>query len=220
MAVAPLKRRLRLMIFDFNGTVFDDLLKLAYGSVRMIFEMLGLPNPTLEEYKAEVGTDYMRFYHNHGVPEWITADQLNVIRGLYYASRRDAAQLRPEFEPTVRELASRGVMLAICSAELEDIIYRYLDAANLTNLFPDWGVRCLVKDKSQILRELCDLSGVFPGEAGYVDDSFSGLTAARMAGLVPIGFDNPTGYAPSDVISSAQPSVIIHELSDLLTLIQ
>jgi beta-phosphoglucomutase-like phosphatase (HAD superfamily) len=208
-----------MVVFDFNGTAIDDL-PVAYGAVCAIFQEYGLEPPSLEVFKAEMGTDWMKFYLDHGIPESATPDDLNVIRSRFYKQHGHTAKLRDDFVSTVRELARRGVMVAICSAEQEEILLRYLEEAGLTDLIPEWAVKGAVRDKAQTLLDLAEAAGQDPDEVAYVDDSYSGLTAARTAGVVAVGFDNATGYAPADVIESAVPDFVINEIGDVLKLLQ
>ena len=41
----------KAVLFDWNGTLLDDLGLLAYGSVVKIFESHDIPSPTLEQYR-------------------------------------------------------------------------------------------------------------------------------------------------------------------------
>ena len=86
---------IKAVIFDYNGTLLDDL-PVAYGSIREIFRRYNLPCPTPEQYRLEIGTNFMEFYYNHGFPRTTTAKELNVVRMEYYLDHFHEAKLRPE----------------------------------------------------------------------------------------------------------------------------
>lgn len=206
-----------LVSFDFNGTIHDDL-SVAYGAMAKIFEILNLEVPTLEAYRAGCQEDFMNFYHGHGVPTYITADQLSVIHRLYHDARRDVMELRPDFEETARGLITNGTRLGICSAGSPNLIVTQINKAGLDWLFEPEMVVGGTGDKAAALLRQCEQVGVDPAAAWYVNDTRGGLESARHAGLKAIGFANATAYAPRAVIAAARPHAIITELSELMTL--
>ena len=66
---------------------------------------------------------------------------------------------------------------------------------------------------------MCKTLDVDPSNAIYIDDTVDGTSAAKSAGLISVGFGNKTGYNSEDRLSSAA-SFIIHELSELLELVE
>src|SRR3990167_5272117 len=112
-------------IFDFSGTLFDDL-HIAYGSVQEIFRTYGLSCPTLEQYREEVSADYMKFYYNYGVPRTATGDELTEIRNKFYRANDESAKIRPDVGKTLNHLAFLRIPTVIVSAESVTNLYRQL----------------------------------------------------------------------------------------------
>ena len=193
--MTPLMRPLRVVIFDFNGTLFDDL-HVAYGSVQEIFKTYGIPCPTLEQYREEITANYMEFYYNHGFPRTTTGDELNVIRNKFYKTRGESAKVRPDVRKTLHDLSALNIRIAIVSAETSTNIYRQLIRwGNLQRSFDfikaeSWGT----KGKETAFLQVAEVFGEDPGEMIYVDDSVDGLTSAKNIGVIPVAFTNPTGY--------------------------
>jgi len=193
--MALLLRQPRVVIFDFNGTLFDDL-HVAYGSVQEIFRTYTIPCPTLEEYREETSADYMEFYYNHGFPRTTIGDDLNAIRNRFYKTNSESAQIRPDVGRTLYGLRVCGVRMAIVSAESSINLYRQLMRNGDFQRDFDfikaeaWGD----KGKEKALLQAIEIFGNSPDEMIYVDDSVDGLTSAKNAGVVPVAFTNLTGY--------------------------
>lgn len=115
----------RVVVFDFNGTLFDDL-HVAYGSVQEIFRTYGVPCPTLEQYREEITSNYMEFYYDYGIPRATVDHELNAIRNRYYHKNGRSAQIRPDVERTMKTLFLDRIRLAIVSAESSVNLHRQL----------------------------------------------------------------------------------------------
>ncbi|MBI2636304.1 hypothetical protein HYW84_03185, partial [Candidatus Peregrinibacteria bacterium] len=72
-------RKVRLAIWDWNGTLQNDATHIYKECVRRIFRHFALPCPSFEVYRREIAHDYMEFYQRHGVPSHVTNDELNGI---------------------------------------------------------------------------------------------------------------------------------------------
>lgn len=185
----------QVVVFDFNGTLFDDL-HVAYGSVQEIFRTYTITCPTLEQYREEISADYMEFYFNHGFPRTTTGDELNAIRNRFYRTSGGSAQIRPDVKKTLYFLSALKVRVAIVSAESSTNLYRQLmRGGNLQKSFDfikaeAWGE----KGKEKAFVQIMEIFGNNPDEMIYVDDSVDGLTSAKKVGLVPVAFVNQTGY--------------------------
>ncbi len=209
------KPRLKLFVFDNNGTALDDL-HLNYGSVEAIFAVLGVHCPTKEQFRNEIRANFMQFYWNHGVPRDITGEQLNVIRRLYYKARQETAHYRRDFPDLLRECQNTGIRVGMCSAEMPDVLQGFLERAGLYNLFPPDLVRGGAwPSKVPILTSMAQSSSLEPAECAYVDDTDDGISAAKEAGFYAIGFVNATGYNSAKRIHDAKPDLVINSFIEL-----
>lgn len=185
----------RVVVFDFNGTLFDDL-HVAYGSVQEIFRTYSIPCPALEQYREEISANYMEFYYNHGFPRTTTGDELNLIRNEFYKTNGGSAKMRPDVRKTIDHLSFLHIHTAIVSAEVSVNLYRQLIRwGNLQRSFDfikaeAWGD----KGKEKALVRVVEVFDVKFDEMIYVDDSVDGLTSAKNVGVIPVAFTNPTGY--------------------------
>lgn len=209
----------RLYVFDHNGTALDDL-HLAYGSVEHIFSLLGLRCPTHDQFRNEIGANFMEdFYWRHGVPKSVSADDLNVVRRLYYQVRKGRARYRPDFAPLVQDLKRRKIHVAMCSAEVPEVLHAFLQEAGYLNLIGKDMVRGGASpSKAPFLKALAEELNIPPHRAVYVDDTDDGIRAGKEAGLMTIGFTHPTGYNSSQRIHAAGPSHFVADFKELKSL--
>ena len=218
--------KVKAVIFDWNGTLYNDLEQLAYGSVIKIFETYNIFPPTLEEYRQEITAGSIKFYYKHGlVPDFSgqgpdgDAKALSVIRKKYYAENGNKGNIRSDATRTVLNLRVMGIKVGIVSAEIESTLFEKLNSSELHRLFDSQFIKTQVwGGKSSALLEMCKTLDVDPSNAIYIDDTVDGTSAAKSAGLISVGFGNKTGYNSEDRLKAVTP-LIIYELSEILDLI-
>lgn len=211
---------IKAVVFDFNGTLFDDL-RVAYGSVQEIFRTYGVPCPTIDQYRQEISADYMKFYYDYGIPVTKIDDDVNAIRNRYYQNNGGSAQVRQDVKKTLVGLSSLDIRLAIVSAESSVNLYRQLiRAGDIQRFFdfikPDaWGA----KGKEQALLQAAEIFGINPHEMIYVDDSVDGLNSAKNLGVIPVAFANPTGYHSEQRLKIVS-ELRIQEIGEIINMIE
>lgn len=188
-------------IFDWNGTVLNDL-GIVYRSVKLIFETYGLKPPPLAVYQNDISSDYMSsFYWKHGVPERVTAEDVNKIRMAFFEKYWEKPRLFPRVDETVSRLKNLGIPAHIVTSEDREIMLRRIKQFDLKNRFdlicPDAG------DKRKKLLSFAHYD-VDLHKCVYVDDSADGLVAAKSLGMTTIGV--LYGYQPAWRIRGARPS--------------
>lgn len=207
----------KVVIFDFNGTLIDDL-HVAYGSVKEIFKTYDIPCPRLEQYREEITADFMEFYYRYGFPKTTTMYDLNLIKKKFYRESGNGVQIRTGVHLTLLWLLASGFNTAIVSAEITTTLHRYLVANGLQRNFDfiraeAWG------DKSKALLQAAEVFDCSPEKMMYVDDTVDGLTAARNAGVIPVAFANQTGYNSKHRLAEVT-EFSIQEMVDLNNLIK
>lgn len=210
----------KAVIFDFNGTLFNDL-HVAYGSVQEIFKTYGIPCPTLQQYREEISADYMEFYYNHGFPRTTTSDELNAIRNVFYRTNGRNARIRIDVWKTIYYLSDLNIRVAIVSAETLTNLYRQLiRSGNLQRSFDfikaeAWGD----KGKEKALLQVAEVFGIEPCDMIYVDDSVDGLTSAKNLGVIPVAFTNSTGYHSEQRLKTVT-ELRVNEIGEIINIIE
>ena len=209
---------LRAVIFDYNGTLLDDL-SVAYGSVVEIFRVYNIRPPTLDQYRQEITADFIKFYYRHGFsdqpgnPLYANAADLNVIRKAYYKQHGHLADFRPDAEGVFQELVSRNIRLAIVSAEISSVLLERLEFTGLAKYFNGNMKGSVWGDKAPALFETAQRLGVVCEDTAYVDDSLDGTGAAKRLGMTAIGMGS--GYCSPERLLLVTPYVI-NALTELL----
>ncbi len=103
--------------------------------------------------------------------------------------------LDPEVPAVFAALRDRGLKLAIASSSDRDCIENLMDAADIARLveYHISGEDCAAhKPDPEIYRRALNGLGLKPDEAIAIEDSATGIAAAKNAGLVVYAYD-PTG---------------------------
>ncbi len=202
---------LRAVLFDYNGTLLNDL-PLAFASVQKIFRCYQLPEPTLEQYRDEITSNFMEFYWNHGMPRQVTGDDLNKIRKEYFKDHWTKAYFRPDTESVLKKCREQNLLVAIVSAEIKESLEKRLAEAKLDGYFH--LVRTQAWPKKEALAETVERLNIPAPSAVYVDDTHEGITDAKSLGMKTIGLT--AGYNSVERIIAANPDFVINELSELI----
>jgi beta-phosphoglucomutase-like phosphatase (HAD superfamily) len=210
-----LKKPVELVILDLNGTILDDLLPVAIPSMKNIFRTLNLQPPTEHQYRNEISSDFVGFYRKYKVPEWVTREQLNILRQLWYLQRLNELHFRPGLRGVIERLQTRGLRFALCSAEITPVMDALLTRDKLHELFGPGLVRSQAWSKTEVLSEIAAVAGVSVPRAVYVDDTEDGIKAAQSIGMQTIGFVHPTAYNEAGRIHAAKPSATVRDIFEL-----
>lgn len=209
-------RRWKLAVFDWNGTLLNDL-PIVYDSVIEIFKRYGLPAPTLEEYRSEIKADFMKFYHAHGMPAEVTGDDLNKIRKEYLTAHRSESTLQNSTLTMLFSCKNAGLSRAIVSAQVPELLSQELVRFGIANVFDNVRGGAWPK-KEEALLEVMKKFDVRPYEAFYVDDTFDGIASAKNVGMATFGYTG--GYNPRPRILEANPNWVIDDLSEIVPILR
>lgn len=196
-------RRHELVIFDWNGTLQDDLVHMYECGVQRIFRQFRLPCPTLDEYRHEVSSDYMRtFYRPRGIPSHVCADELNDIVAEGMRERGTRPALFPDADSFVRGLARRGYLVAVSSAftraHLDDAVAHH----RLGPVF--FRVDSDVRDKAESFVSIIDEAGVAAESCAVIGDTLDDLRGAVSIGARP--YICTRGFHLPEVIEAERPN--------------
>ncbi len=155
---------------------------------------------------------------------WTTAeDELYAIRHRHFleALKRPDLQLMPGVERVVRELHSRGVVLAITTSAAGDAVDLLLRRFGIRDLF------ALIVDGSEVKVGKPDPEGylltarklgVAPRDCVVFEDSHVGVLAAKAAGMVCVAVRNPRArivqdLSAADLVTGSFDELNVEELS-------
>ncbi len=200
-------------ICDWNGTLLNDL-PLVYESVRNIFKSFKLTPPSLETYRSEIGTDFLKFYRKYGIPVDAESELLNSLRKKFFEENNKSADLSDGAQELLDSFRRFDLKIGIVSGEATNYLDGRLKQFGIRKYFD--FVHDGVKNKEQKFREITDIYEIPPEKMFYIDDSFDGISGAKEIGLETFGFIHEGSYNTAEMIKKAHPD---HQISSLLEVI-
>ena len=209
-----------LCIWDWNGTIQDDMHHIYECGVQRIFRHFGLPCPSLDEYRHEVTADFMTsLYWPRGIPRDVSADDLNAIMAEGFKEKGKPPDVFPDALATVQALAERGYVQVLASGYAT----AKLTAAVERNGFMPYFAKIIgdVKDKPATF---AGLKQDFPpgnGPIAAIGDTDEDAIAAGSLPAVPIICTR--GFHPVERILAVRPKaptmILIDSLDQVLDIL-
>lgn len=193
---------LKAALFDFDGTLADSFAAIT-SSTNHVRASYGLPPLPEAEVRRHVGYGLDKLLADL-VPHAPVGEAVSRYRAHHAGIMLAETRLMPGVADTVRELARRGVRLAVCSNKRVEFTRELVAALGLGDFFacvlgPDDVQDRAKPDPAMLLEGLTRLK-VSAAEAVYVGDMVIDVRTARAAGvavwLVPTG--TTEADAPAD----------------------
>ncbi len=204
------------VIFDLDGTLVDSYqpITVSLNAARARF---GLPPVSVDQVRREVGHGLEALVALHLGDERV-AEGVRVFRETYGRVFRDGMHPIPGAVEAVRELARRGLRLAVCSNKPSRFGRPILESVGLgpdlvpVVLGPEDGVP--TKPDPAMLRRAMELLRVTPGRTVYVGDMPLDVESARRAGVEH--FLVPTGSASLEELVRTPGARIVPDHDELV----
>lgn len=199
-----------VVLFDWNGTIMDDMERARRASnlVRQRWTRLG--ELTSEEFRKA-----------WCLPVSAHVDRLGVAETDVDAAAQDwsghlgeiEAPLSPCAATTLGTLRRLGIETAVVSAATEQSVLQDLRTHGLDHHFE--SVHCGIADKQSVTRQYVLREG--EGAVWYVGDTAFDMAQALGAGAAAIGYTG--GFDPAEKLRDAGADRLIDQLDELLMLI-
>ena len=194
----------KAVIFDWDGTIVDSA-EPTYRCYERLFAELGVAFDR-ETYARTYSPNWYQTFRALGVPEerWPHAD----ARWLAHFAE-ETVELIDGARDALRELASRGVDIAIVTSGSRDRIVREIEAHGLAEVIRECVCGSDVAQKKPhpaALRLCLSRLDVAAGDAVYVGDSPEDVEMARAAGVYAVAV--PGGYPNRDALAASRPDAV------------
>ena len=201
---------LEAVLFDWNGTLLDDMERARRASNLIRERWAGLGELTLDEFRETWCLPLSEHVRRLGVP-----DDHNVAAEQAWSIHLAAidAPLSPGAPATLAALKSAGIAIGVVSSARDDAVRRDLEAHGLEQRFD--SLHTGVADKQAVIRRYVESAEA--GEVWYVGDSNFDMVQARGAGAVAVGY--ASGYDGGESLRDAGAHHLIYRLDDLIALV-
>jgi HAD superfamily hydrolase (TIGR01509 family) len=212
----PLSGRYAAVIFDMDGLLLDTETLWHEAEVELFRRHGG--EFTWDDKMAVIGTSYehtsVYFADRLGLPREQGGALVSEMLQVMHALVRQTVDARPGAVELVARLTGLdGVALGLASNSPRYLVDDALATAGLTDAFEVIVTSDDVehaKPAPDIYRLACERLGVDPGDAIALEDSASGVAAAKSAGLTVIGVPQ---FAETDVSAADR---VVDSLEELL----
>jgi phosphoglycolate phosphatase len=203
---------IRNIIFDWSGTLVDDL-PAVWQATNHVLQRAGVPELTLEQFRAEFSLPFKGFYDR-------------------YVPHLELTQLEEWFHGRLREVQDSVVRLPQAQEFLEFCRGRQLRTFLLSSVHADhYAVqeaatgfgRYLdrpyvgVWDKREMIHQILRENNLAPGETLFVGDMEHDIETSRHGGIFSCAV--LTGYNSLEQLRRAAPDLIVEHLGELRDLL-
>jgi len=203
-------KRYKLAIFDFDGTLADSF-PWFIGIINDVADKFGFRRVEKDEIETLRGADTRRIVKELKIPAW---KMPLVARYMQKKMAQDIAaiSLFPGIDQALKELASKGIRLAIVSSNSAENVKIVLgpETAQMIEYYV-CGADLFGKSRkfSKVLRQ----SGISAAETICIGDEIRDLLAAREA-KIDCGAVC-WGYARADALLPHAPEMVFREVGEI-----
>ena len=205
--------RLRNIIFDWSGTLVDDL-PAVWEATNHVLAQAGRPEMSLEQFRAEFCLPFTIFYDRH-VPHI----ELPRLEEWFHGRFR-------EVQGSVCELPHAREFLEFCRANefrtfLLSTVHRdHFEVQSRVTGFGQYldEVYVNVWDKRQKIHDILTGHNLDPDETMFIGDMQHDIETAKHGGIHSCAV--LTGYNTLDQLRAAQPDLIVEHLRELREILE
>jgi phosphoglycolate phosphatase len=204
---------LRNIIFDWSGTLVDDL-PAVWRASNHVLRQAGLAEMSLDQFRAEFRLPFRDFYDRHtpGVPmaqleEWFHG---------HFRTAQDSVVALPHAREFLEFCRARSLRTFILSSVHADHWEVQHTRTGLGTLLGRAYIQVL--DKRETIHRLLHENDLHPGETLFIGDMEHDIETARHGGVRSCAV--LTGYNRLDQLRAAAPDLIVEHLGELRSLLE
>ncbi|MEK7640853.1 MAG: HAD family hydrolase [Patescibacteria group bacterium] len=200
----------RLAMFDFNGTLVDDM-DVLYARTSSVFKKYKLKPPSLKSFRNAAPIN-KEWYHSQGLPAEVTDEELKEAFSATEDPIWNKSKLRPDALKVAHALRDKKIITGIVSALNQPLFEKRVEQMRLREHFDFLiGGR---ENKRIAFLEMLEKFQIPPQQAFYIGDTASDVVDANLAGIISIAFTG--GYNTRKLLVAKRPDFVVKSLSELL----
>jgi phosphoglycolate phosphatase len=212
-------RRFDLIVFDWDGTLFDST-ALIVRCIQNAVRDVGGAVPTDEAASYVIGLGLMQALA-HAAPD-VPKDQYPALSEAYkrhYSALQNEVSLFKGTLPMLQALRQRGHLLAVATGKsrrgLDEVLLRNVDGVVLSQMFEATRTADQTAGKPDplMLHELMAQLGTPPERTVMIGDTTHDLGLARNAGVASVGVS--FGAHAHSAFEEFAPLTVAHSMTEL-----
>lgn len=207
------RRVIRNVIFDWSGTLVDDL-PAVWEASNQVFRLAGVEPLTLEQFRAEFRLPYRGFYDKF-VPH-VALDQLEVWFHSRFVECQDSVVALPHAREILEFCRHQGLRVFLLSTVHPRHWETQAEATGLNGYFEK--AYAGVADKRTRIAELLSENLLDPQATVFVGDMQHDIETAKHGGIHSVAV--LTGYNSLEQLREAVPDLIVEHLGELRSLLE
>ena len=205
--------RLRNIIFDWSGTLVDDL-PAVWEATNHVLAQAGRPEMSLEQFRAEFCLPFTIFYDRH-VPHIELPKLEEWFHGRFRQVQGSVCEL-PHAREFLEFCRANGFRTFLLSTVHRDHFQVQSAVTGFDRYLDELYVN--VWDKRQKIHEILDDHKLDPDETMFIGDMQHDIETARHGGIHSCAV--LTGYNTLDQLRAAKPDVIVEHLRELREILE
>ncbi len=204
---------IRNVIFDWSGTLVDDL-PATWEATNHVFRQAGVPELSLDQFRAEFCLPYLQFYErhlpHHALPE------LEICFHTRFLEVQDRVAPLPHARDFLEYCRRQKLRTFVLSTVRSDHFATQARAAQLEGFFehPYLGIN----DKRAKIHELLRDHALDASETVFIGDMQHDIETARHGGVFSCAV--LTGYNKLQQLRASSPDLIVEHLGELRQLFE
>ncbi len=212
-SVSSVRTVIRNVIFDWSGTLVDDLPAVLEAS-NQVFRLAGVEPLTLERFRAEFRLPYRAFYDKF-VPH-VALDQLEVWFHAHFVACQDSVVALPHARELLEFCRHHGLRVFLLSTVHPRHWETQAEATGLRGYFE--RTYAGVADKRTQIAEVLSDNLLDPRATVFVGDMQHDIETAKHGGIQSVAV--LTGYNSLGQLRAAAPDLIVEHLGELRSLLE
>lgn len=207
---------LRLLVFDWDGTLMDSVATIVACTQAVLREMEveDVPEPMI---RGTIGLGIRETIEIlvPGCTDELFERVIETYRRHWWSTFRDRPVLFPGVEEMLRHLSTEGYLLAVATGKSRRGLDHSLEQTGLRDLFHSTRTadEAFSKPHPRMLLDILDDLGVHPREAAMVGDTTFDLEMARNAGTAGVGVC--TGSHCREELQELAPVICLERVVEL-----